>query len=161
VTVERRQRGAHGAHPGFGHLCWIVEASFEEPSPAGAPARLELERRGSMDGLEDRQRVDRWIEESQYLLGRLVPGLLDDRDRLKSKLEAAEEECARLRHEAGEFRKEISDLQSETQYFRSEHVAMADALREVIEHVGQIQKPLNDVHRRLQVTQPALSSATA
>jgi hypothetical protein len=159
VTVERRQRGAQGARPLFGHLCWIVEASFEEPSPVGVPARPELERRGSMEGLEDRQRVDRWIEESQYLIGRLIPGLLDDRDRLKGKLEAAEQECARLRHEAAELRKEISDLQSETQYFRTEHVAMADALREVIEHVGQIQKPLSDVHRRLQVTQPALSSA--
>jgi hypothetical protein len=158
VTVERRQRGVHGARPAFGHLCWIVEESFEEPSPARAPARPELERRGSMEALEDRQRVDRWIEESQYLIGRLIPGLLDDRDRLKGKLEAAEQECARLRHEAAELRKEISDLQSETQYFRTEHVAMADALREVIEHVGQIHKPLNDVHRRLQVTQPALSA---
>jgi uncharacterized coiled-coil DUF342 family protein len=157
-AVERRQQGAPGERPEFGHLCWIVEASFEEPSPERALARPELERRGSMEALEDRQRVDRWIEESQYLIGRLIPGLMDDRDRLKGKLEAAEQECARLRHEAAELRKEISDLQSETQYFRTEHVAMADALREVIEHVGQIHKPLNDVHRRLQVTQPALSA---
>jgi hypothetical protein len=154
--VERR--GAHGARPAFGHLCWIAEVSFEEPSPVEAPARPERERRGSMEGLEDRQRVDRWIEESQYLIGRLIPGLLDDRERMKVKLEATETECDRLRHEAAELRKEISDLQSETQYFRTEHVAMADALREVIEHVGQIHKPLNDVHRRLQVTQPALSA---
>jgi hypothetical protein len=159
VTVERRQRGAHRARPAFGHLCWIVEASFEEPSPAEVPAGLDRERRGAMEGLEDRQRVDRWIEESQYLIGRMIPGLLDDRDRLKGKLEASEQECARLRHEAAELRKEISDLQSETQYFRTEHVAMADALREVIEHVSQIHKPLNDVHRRLQVTQPALANA--
>ena len=158
VAVERRQQDAREARPAFGHLCWIVEASFEEPSPERAPARPELERRGSMEALEDRQRVDRWIEESQYLIGRLIPGLLDDHDRLKGKLEAAEQECERLRHEAAELRKEMSDLQSETQYFRTEHVAMADALREVIEHVGQIHKPLNDVHRRLQVTQPALSA---
>ena len=32
--------------------------------------------------LEDRQRVDRWLEESQYLLGRLIPGYLEDRERL-------------------------------------------------------------------------------
>ena len=110
-----------------------------------------------MEGLEDRQRVDRWVEESQYLLGRVVPGLLDDRERLKGKLEASEHECMRLRQEVGELRKEVSDLQSETQFFRNEHVAMAGAVREVLEHLSQIQKPLNDVHRRLQVTQPALS----
>lgn len=110
-----------------------------------------------MEGLEERQRVDRWIEESQYLIGRMIPGLLDDRERLRGKLDAAEQECARVRQEIGELRKEIGDLQSETQFFRTEHVAMVEALREVIDHVGQVQKPLNDVFRRLQVTQPALS----
>ncbi len=114
-----------------------------------------------MEGLEDRQRVDRWIEESQYLIGRMIPGLLDDRERLRGKIETSEQECARLRQEIGELRKEVSDLQSETQFFRTEHVAMADALREVIDHVSQIQKPLNDVFRRLQVTQPALTSSAA
>ncbi len=114
-----------------------------------------------MEGLEDRQRVDRWIEESQYLLGRMIPGLLDDRERLKGKLEAADLECEKLRQEIGELRKEVSDLQSETQFFRSEHVAMADALREVIDHMSQIQKPLSDVHRRLQATQPAAFSSAA
>ena len=114
-----------------------------------------------MEGLEDRQRVDRWIEESQYLIGRLIPSILDDRERLRGKLEAAEQEGARLRQEIGELRKEVADLQSETQFFRGEHVAMTEALREVIEHVSQVQRPLNDVFRRLQVTQPALAQSAA
>lgn len=112
-------------------------------------------RAGVMEGLEDRQRVDRWIEESQYLIGRLIPGLLDDRDRLKGKLDAAEQDAAKLRQEIGELRKEVNDLQSETQYFRNEHAIMSEALSQILEHVGQIQKPLNDVYRRLQVTQPS------
>ena len=49
--------------------------------------------------LEDRQRVDRWLEESQYLLGRLIPGYIDDRERLKTRLTSSEEESDRLRHE--------------------------------------------------------------
>jgi predicted nuclease with TOPRIM domain len=107
-----------------------------------------------VDGLEDRQRVDRWIEESQYLIGRMIPGLLDDRERLRTKLEASEQECAKLRQEVAKLGKEVNDLQSETQYFRTEHTAMAEALKGVIDHVSQIQKPLNDVFRRLQITQP-------
>jgi predicted nuclease with TOPRIM domain len=107
-----------------------------------------------VEAVEDRQRVDRWIEESQYLIGRMIPGLLDDRDRLRSKLEAAEHECTKLRQEVGELRKEVSDLQSETQYFRNEHTAMAESLKSVIDHVSQVQKPLGDVFRRLQATQP-------
>ena len=46
-------------------------------------------------------------------------------------------------------------------FFRGEHTAMAEALREVIEHVSQVQRPLNDVFRRLQVTQPALAQSAA
>ena len=30
---------------------------------------------------DERQRVDRWLEESQYLIGRLIPAYLEDRDR--------------------------------------------------------------------------------
>lgn len=152
VLTDRRRRPRRG--PSFGPFCWIVTSQCSVDAPEG-------ERRGLMEGLEDRQRVDRWIEESQYLIGRMIPGLLDDRERLKGKLEAADQEGAKLRQEIGELRKEVSDLQSETQFFRSEHVAMADALREVIDHMSQIQKPLNDVHRRLQVTQPAAFSSSA
>ncbi len=108
-----------------------------------------------MEGIEDRQRIDRWIEESQYLIGRVVPGLLDDRERLKGRVEATEQECERLRQEIAELRKEISDLQSETQYFRNERAAIAEALGVVLEHVGDIQKPLHEACRRLQVPQAA------
>jgi len=152
VLIDRRRRARRGQSSS--PFCTIVEASLHAASQ-------KRERRRLMEGLEDRQRVDRWIEESQYLIGRMIPGLLDDRERLRGKLEVAEQESARLRQEIGELRKEVSDLQSETQFFRGEHVAMAAALRDVIEHLGQIHKPLHDVHRRLQVTQPALSDSTA
>ena len=158
---DRRRRDAGGR--GF---CWIVDAHNSEDGPVtarhtpDATSRAD-ERRRCMEGLEDRQRVDRWVEESQYLIGRMIPGLLDDRERLRGKVEAAEQECARLRQEINELRKEIGDLQGETQFFRTEHVAMAEALREVIDHVGQVQKPLTEVFRRLQVTQPALSVTPA
>ncbi len=108
-----------------------------------------------MDGPEDRQRVDRWIEESQYLLGRMIPGLLEERDRLRGKLEEAEQDSARFRQEIGELRKQVSDLQSETQYFRNEYAAMAEALGNVLEQMGQLQKPVNEVYRKLQLIQPS------
>lgn len=108
-----------------------------------------------MEGSEERERVDRWIQESQYLLGRVIPGAFDERERLRGRAEAAEQESERLRRELFELRKEVTDLQSEIQYFRGEHGAIADVLTTVLEHIGQIQKPLVDVHRRLQVGQPA------
>lgn len=107
-----------------------------------------------MDGAEDRQRISQWINESQYVIGRVIPGLLDDRDRLRGKLEATEQDSERLRQEIGGLRKEISDLQSETQYFRNEHAAIGETLNKVLDHMGQAQKPLSDAYRRLQVSQP-------
>src|SRR5438093_385346 len=43
--------------------------------PAGQGGRESME---GMEGLDDRRRVDRGLEESQYLIGRMIPAYLDD-----------------------------------------------------------------------------------
>ncbi|HXH83570.1 MAG TPA: hypothetical protein VNN07_11685 [Candidatus Tectomicrobia bacterium] len=101
--------------------------------------------------LDDRTRVDRWLEESQYLIGRLIPAFLEDRDRLKGKLEAAEQESDRLRHEIGELRREVANLHAELQFFRGEHAAAAEAASSVINQLADVLKPLNDMYHRLQI----------
>ena len=108
-----------------------------------------------MEAMEERQRVDRWIEESQYLIGRMIPGLLDDRERIRARLETAEQRCGKLREEVLELRKEVSELRAEALFFRSEHAAIAETLSGIVVHLGHVQKPLNDVYRRLQVSPPA------
>lgn len=159
---ERDRWLGPGAEP-HDRVQWVAVARSREeaietargvPNNVAGPEGRERSS-GRMEGIEDRQRVDRWIEESQYLIGRVVPGLLDDRERLKGRVEATEQECERLRQEITELRKEISDLQSETQYFRNERAAIAEALGVVLEHVGDIQKPLHEACRRLQVPQAA------
>jgi uncharacterized coiled-coil DUF342 family protein len=72
---------------------------------------------------DERQRVDRWLEESQYLIGRLIPAYLEDRDRVRTRMESADQECDRLRQEVGELRRELGILQAEVQYYRGEHQA--------------------------------------
>ena len=102
---------------------------------------------GEREALEDRQRVDRWLEEGQYLLGRIIPAFLDDRERLRGRLEAAEQDCERLRHEVSELRKEVGTLQTR---YRNEQSAMAEAFGGVMDLLGQLHKPLADINRRLQ-----------
>lgn len=114
---------------------------------------------GDMGPGEDRQRIDRWIEESQNLLGRLLPTLLDDRERLRSKVEAAEQECERLRGELGERQREIAELRSEIENFRSERAAVAEAFSSLVDHLGQMQKPLHEMVRRLEVAPPVAMDA--
>ena len=96
--------------------------------------------------MEDRERINRWLDEGQYLLGRLLPAFLDDRERLKRYVEIAEWDRERLRAEVDELRAEIAGLGAR---YRSEQTAMATALADVTDLVGRMQKPLGEIARRL------------
>ena len=58
---------------------------------------------------ETRQRILKWIEEGQSLLS-LLPGLLEDTERVHAQVAAAEQECERLRQENAGLRKEQDEI---------------------------------------------------
>lgn len=118
-----------------------------EPAGTGGAASME-----GIEGLEDRQRVDRWLEESQYLMGRLVPAYLDDRDRVRSRLEVVEQDNERLRTELAEARREATELRGELEFHRSERASVADSFGAIVEHLAALQRPLGDISRRMQNT---------
>jgi chromosome segregation ATPase len=143
VVVARRANGSTSLRGGGDAATW-------NGGEVGSMAET-----GEREFLEDRQRVDRWLEEGQYLLGRIIPALLDDRERLQTKLETAEQECERLRLEVAELRKDIVRLQGQ---YRSEQVAIAEAFGGVMDLLGQLHKPLSDINRRLQPIQFAAAN---
>lgn len=102
-----------------------------------------------IEGLEDRQRVDRWLEESQYLIGRLVPAYLDDRDRARSRLDLVEQDNERLRTELAEARREATELRGELEFHRSERASVADSFGAIVEHLAALQRPISDISRRI------------
>ena len=112
------------------------------------------ERMEGMEGLEDRQRVDRWLEESQYLIGRMIPAYLDDRDRVRGRLETSEHDNERLRGELTEARREIAELRAELEFLRSERASVAESFNTIVEHLTALQKPVNDISRHLHSVQP-------
>jgi hypothetical protein len=116
-----------------------------EPAGKGGVASME-----GIEGLEDRQRVDRWLEESQYLIGRLVPAYLDDRDRVRSRLEVVEQDNERLRTELAEARREATELRGELEFHRSERASVADSFGAIVEHLAALQRPITDISRRIQ-----------
>ena len=113
---------------------------------AGTGGTVSME---GLEGLEDRQRVDRWLEESQFLIGRLVPAYLDDRDRMRSRLEMVEQDNERLRIEAAEARREASELRGELEIHRSERASVADSFGAIVEHLAALQRPISDISRRI------------
>jgi hypothetical protein len=116
-------------------------------TPEDARERAHMGEMAEREVVEDRQRVDRWLEEGQFLLGRIIPALLDDRERLRAKLEGTEQDCDRLRLEVGELRRQVGSLQG---HFRTEQAAIAEAFGGVMDLLGQLHKPLSDINRRLQ-----------
>jgi hypothetical protein len=119
-------------------------AMVDEPAGTRGAASME-----GIEGLEDRQRVDRWLEESQYLIGRLVPAYLDDRDRMRSRLDVVEQDNERLRTELAEARREISELRGDLEFHRAERVSVADSFGAIVEHLAALQKPINELSRRV------------
>jgi hypothetical protein len=122
--------------------------------PAGREGRVSMER---IEGLEDRQRVDRWLEESQYLIGRLVPAYLEDRDRTRARLDVVEQDNERLRVELAEARREVAELRGDLEFHRSERASVADSFGAIVEHLAALQKPASDISRRLH-NAPAVGS---
>jgi hypothetical protein len=125
------------------------EGRFVVNEPAGKGGAGSME---GIDGLEDRQRVDRWLEESQYLIGRLVPAFLDDRDRVRSRLEVVEQDNERLRTELAESRREAAELRGELEFHRAERASVADSFGSIVEHPAALQRPISDITRRIHNT---------
>jgi hypothetical protein len=107
-----------------------------------------------MEGLEDRQRVDRWLEESQYLIGRMIPAYLDDRDRARGRLETSEHDNERLRSELAEAKREAAELRAELEFLRSERASVAESFNTIVEHLTALQKPVNEISRHVHSPQP-------
>ena len=103
-----------------------------------------------IEGLDDRQRVDRWLEESQYLIGRMIPAYLDDRDRVRTCLETVERDNERLRIEVADARREIAELRADLELHRIERTRIADSFHTIVEHLNALQGPVSDIAARLQ-----------
>jgi len=150
--VERRL-SSFPLFPAFGAT--VIRLTGGAPA-TGTSAHEPAGRRRppAMEGIEDRQRVDRWLEESQYLIGRMIPAYLDDRDRLRARIETVEEDNTRLRAELAEARREIAQLCGEVDFHRGERNRVAENFRAIMEHLTALQGPVNEITSRLDA-QPA------
>jgi hypothetical protein len=150
-AVERRRSQSMGVLASERVTVVRLTASVGEDrvgvnEPAGKGDTVSME---GIEGLEDRQRVDRWLEESQYLIGRLVPAYLDDRDRARARLDLVEQDNERLRTELAEARREAAELRGELEFHRSERASVADSFGAIVEHLAALQRPISDISRRI------------
>ena len=84
---------------------------------------------------EARQRLARWIEDGQSVLG-VVPRLFDEHERFRTAADTAERECARLRQE-------LEALRAETDFLIDERGEIAELI------AAGLNKVMNDALQRL------------
>jgi len=104
-----------------------------------------------IETVEDPQQVTRWLTESQQMLDRVIPALIEERDRLRQSLEARDRECEQLRGERDETRRNLGKLQSELERLRGERAAMVKAFDDVVAVLAQLHGPMYEIARRLDV----------
>ncbi|PYM97370.1 MAG: hypothetical protein DME08_10925 [Candidatus Rokuibacteriota bacterium] len=99
-----------------------------------------------------RQQVERWIEESQYLLGRVIPSVFDDNQRLRERAAASDAECDRMREEIATVRRELHEVQLElsglrgqNDDLRSQQAAVAESLSRAVHHMTELMQPMNEM----------------
>jgi len=156
--VERRRRRSWLATGASHELVELRrEDTTESPSPNQQPSIPSEEARRQMketETFDDPQRVTRWLAESQQVLGRVLPTLIEDRDRVRQALQVREHECERLTGELGGLRLDLGAARRELETLRDERVAMAEACGGIVDLLGQLQRPLDEIMRRLHSAQP-------
>jgi hypothetical protein len=109
-------------------------------------------RMNEVESAETRQRVERWMEEGQYLLGRIIPGLLEKHDAMRARADAAEQASERLRLETTQLQEQLTALTHENQTLRREQAEIREVFGKVREQMTQMLQPISDIVQRLQTT---------
>lgn len=91
---------------------------------------------------EDEERLLRWIDEGQFVLGRVIPGVLQAYERQRLRAEAAEEESRKLGDEVGRLRADVESM-------RREWADVRMGLQAILGHLAQAMAPLAEVADRL------------
>lgn len=136
----------HGVCPAHA-VRLLAQLRGEEPRPP-ADVSVPVERRDRMEEPELgslQARVSRWAEEGQYLLGRVIPEMLDQHDHLRGRAEAAELDAERLRQENSALRDELIVLRSENAQLRNRQVEVATAFSRLIDQIVQAMAPFNEM----------------
>ena len=64
------------------------------------------------------------------------------------------ENLNQTRSEILELRKEVQGLQGDVQFYRSEQTAAVETMAGVMDTLGQLQRPLGELYRRMQTAHP-------
>jgi chromosome segregation ATPase len=86
---------------------------------------------------QTQDRVARWIEEGRNIFG-LLAQLLEQAQRVAANSDVTERESERLRTEAAELRKELTELREEREQGRSEHGGLQKAMEQLLQENEQL-----------------------
>jgi hypothetical protein len=113
---------------------------------AAAPAQPALPEETLMDitdpVAETRRQIDQWTRDSQDILGRVIPGLVEQCVTLARRAESAEGSSVRLNREMEDLQGEVTKLRSEIDRLRRERVEMAEAVERGVSDMARLASDL-------------------
>jgi chromosome segregation ATPase len=89
----------------------------------------------------DRDRITRWIQDGQQILG-LLPGLVEQHEKSRARAADVEQEIEKLRHD-------VAELRLENQQLRTERDEMADAFNKLM---NDVVTPMHEIAAKIKVT---------
>jgi hypothetical protein len=139
--------------------CLVVPA--QPQTAGGGPTRERSDAPGSgegqdtdadIGGAEVQRRLDRWRHEGQRLLGEVIPRLLDEHERMRTRAEAAAQECQKLRADLAALGQAIGVLRAENEALHAQRAVLGGSLEELkrlLEPVARALQGLEDKARWL------------
>jgi len=103
-------------------------------------------------GVEPQRRLDRWRHEGQVLLGDVIPRLLEEHERMRTRADAAGQECQKLRADLAALGHAIGVLRAENEVLHAQRAVLGGSLEELkrlLEPVARALQGLEDKARWL------------
>lgn len=82
--------------------------------------------------------IEQWLREGQYIVGRLIPSLLQECETLRTRAKVAEEHSQRLSAEFAEVKGEVLKLQGEIDHVKLMRAKMVEAIETCITEIGRL-----------------------
>lgn len=112
----------------------MSEATCVTPSPIDEVSAME-----STNTLTQAWRnVEAWVRDSQHMLTRVIPTMVQECDELRRRASAADENVARLERELEDLQREVARLGGETERLVAERVALSDTVQRSVTEIARL-----------------------
>ncbi len=108
-------------------------------TPPSQPPIDEVSAMESTDTVTQAWRnVEAWVRDSQQMLTRVIPGMVQECDELRRRAGAADDHVARLQRELEDLQREVARLGTETDRLVADRSALSDTVQRSVNEIARL-----------------------